>query len=73
MKKKVNRPGKPTIPTHYTKWLRARMCLEDHRLKKACCNTEHFQVSRTESYSEVKCLLRVWEAIRSTEVAGSGR
>ena len=55
-KKKVNRTF---IPTHYTKWLRAIVHLEDQRLKQASCNSERFQVSRTEYYSEGKCSLRV--------------
>ena len=40
---------------YYTKWLRGIMRLEDQRLKQASCNSERFQVSHTELYSEGKC------------------
>ncbi len=63
LKRKVAEQDTPTIHTHYTKWLRAIMCLEDHRLKQASCNSERFPVSCTEFYSEGKCLWRIWYAI----------
>ena len=38
--------------THKTKWLLAIMCLEDQRPKQAYCDSDRFQVSRLECYSE---------------------
>ena len=46
------------------------MRLEDHRLKQARCNSERFQVSRTEFCNEGKCLLPSLVGYMSGEVAG---